>query len=97
MAPEVSGHSSDCPRCMPCACTGPSVWTLSALTLHSMSCNADEYSHGPPETTVIELAGPDRAGKLAEVTRLLVNNGCDVRSAAVRNSTLNQPCLPLLL
>ena len=33
---------------------------------------------------MIELSGPDRAGKLAEVTKLLMNNGCNVRSAAVR-------------
>lgn len=35
------------------------------------------------ETTVFELAGPDRAGLLAEVTHLLTHNGCNVRSAAV--------------
>ena len=35
------------------------------------------------ETTVFELAGRDSAGLLAEVTRLLTDNGCDVRSAAV--------------
>lgn len=35
------------------------------------------------ETTVFELAGPDRPGLLAEVTHLLTHNGCNVRSAAV--------------
>ena len=40
--------------------------------------------HVSPDSTVIELSGPDRAGKLAEVTKLLMNNGCNVRSAAVR-------------
>ena len=38
------------------------------------------------ETTVFELAGLDEAGLLAEVTRLLTDNGCDVRSAAVSAS-----------
>lgn len=33
---------------------------------------------------MFELAGPDRAGLLAEVTHLLTHNGCNVRSAAVR-------------
>lgn len=36
------------------------------------------------ETTVFELAGPDRPGLLAEVTHLLTHNGCNIRSAAVR-------------
>ena len=35
------------------------------------------------ETTVFELAGPDRPGLLAEVTHLLTHNGCNIRSAAV--------------
>lgn len=35
------------------------------------------------ETTVFDLAGPDRPGLLAEVTELLTRNGCNVRSAAV--------------
>lgn len=35
------------------------------------------------ETTVFELAGPDRPGLLSEVTHLLTHNGCNVRSAAV--------------
>jgi hypothetical protein len=35
------------------------------------------------ETTVFELAGPDRPGLLADVTQLLTTNDCDVRSAAV--------------
>ena len=43
--------------------------------------------HVCPDSTVIELSGPDRAGKLAEVTKLLMNNGCNVRSAAVRHVT----------
>lgn len=41
------------------------------------------------ETTVFELAGRDSAGLLADVTRLLTDNGCDVRSAAV--STVPHP------
>lgn len=36
------------------------------------------------ETTVFEVAGPDRPGLLADVTQLLTTNDCDVRSAAVR-------------
>ena len=75
-----------CGACPSSAKLRPHVWCLDGL-------RADECSHGPPETTVIELAGPDRAGKLAEVTRLLVNNGCDVRSAAVRTSNPT-PALP---
>lgn len=46
---------------------------------------------------MVELAGPDKAGKLAEVTRLLTNNGCNVRSAAVRHpatSHFSSPALP---
>lgn len=39
------------------------------------------------ETTVFELAGPDRPGLLAEVTHLLTHNGCNVRSAAVSADT----------
>jgi glycine cleavage system regulatory protein len=35
------------------------------------------------ETTVVELAGVDRCGLLADVTDLLTGAGCDVRSAAV--------------
>lgn len=35
-------------------------------------------------TTVLELAGQDQSGLLADVTHLLTTNGCDVRSAAVR-------------
>jgi len=35
------------------------------------------------ETTVVELAGVDRVGLLADVTDLLTASGCDVRSAAV--------------
>lgn len=35
-------------------------------------------------TTVLELAGQDQPGLLADVTHLLTTNGCDVRSAAVR-------------
>lgn len=34
-------------------------------------------------TTVLELAGQDQSGLLADVTHLLTTNGCDVRSAAV--------------
>ncbi|CAL8463116.1 g2650 [Coccomyxa elongata] len=45
--------------------------------------NGDEVAVDPIESTLVELAGPDKAGKLAEVTRLLTNNGCNVRSAAV--------------
>ena len=41
--------------------------------------------HVSPDSTVLELSGPDKAGKLAEVTKLLMNNGCNVRSAAVRH------------
>ena len=41
------------------------------------------------ETTVFELAGPDRAGLLAEVTHLLTHNGCNVRSAAVSQGSLD--------
>lgn len=37
-------------------------------------------------TTVLELAGQDQSGLLADVTHLLTTNGCDVRSAAVRGS-----------
>ena len=36
------------------------------------------------ETTVFELAGQDRAGITADVAHLLTQNGCNVRSAAVR-------------
>lgn len=35
------------------------------------------------ETTVLQLAGSDRVGLLADVTQLLTASGCDVRSAAV--------------
>ena len=35
------------------------------------------------ETTVLQLAGSDRSGLLADVTQLLTATGCDVRSAAV--------------
>lgn len=42
---------------------------------------------------MLELAGPDRAGKLAEVTRLLMDNGCDVRSAAVGTPIVVHPFL----
>lgn len=35
------------------------------------------------ETTVFEFAGEDKPGLLAEVTELLSQNGCNVRSAAV--------------
>ena len=44
--------------------------------------------HVSPDSTVLELSGPDRAGKLAEVTKLLMNNGCNVRSAAVRHVSM---------
>ena len=47
-------------------------------------------------TTVLELAGQDQPGLLADVTHLLTTNGCDVRSAAVRGSFLPGPeCLHL--
>ena len=52
---------------------------------------------GPIESTVVELAGPDKAGKLAEVTRLLTNNGCNVRSAAVSHPSTHHgyaACVP---
>lgn len=42
-------------------------------------------------TTVLELAGQDQPGLLADVTHLLTTNGCDVRSAAVRDSFLTGP------
>ena len=42
-------------------------------------------------TTVLELAGQDQPGLLADVTHLLTTNGCDVRSAAVRGSVLIGP------
>ena len=48
--------------------------------------------HVSPDSTVIELSGPDRAGKLAEVTKLLMNNGCNVRSAAVRHTCMLHCC-----
>lgn len=35
------------------------------------------------ETTVFQLAGQDRSGLLSEVTELLTDNGCNVRSAAI--------------
>ena len=60
-------------------------------------CSTDEGATGPTESTVVELAGPDKAGKLAEVTRLLTNNGCNVRSAAVRHPAtthFSSPALP---
>lgn len=62
-----------------------------------MPLTTDEGATGPTESTVVELAGPDKAGKLAEVTRLLTNNGCNVRSAAVRHpatSHFSSPALP---
>ena len=36
---------------------------------------------------MFELAGEDKAGLLAEITQLLLEEGCDVRSAAVRASS----------
>ena len=39
------------------------------------------------ESTVVQLAGPDRPGLLADVTALLAARGCDVRSAAVWTHT----------
>lgn len=45
-------------------------------------------------TTVLELAGQDQPGLLADVTHLLTTNGCDVRSAAVRGSCLPGPECP---
>ncbi len=59
----------------------------------SALCYADEGASGPTESTVVELAGPDKAGKLAQVTRLLTNNGCNVRSAAVRLSATSHTSL----
>ncbi|CAL5228986.1 g12223 [Coccomyxa viridis] len=50
---------------------------------HGSGALLDDSMHVSPDSTVIELSGPDRAGKLAEVTKLLMNNGCNVRSAAV--------------
>ena len=44
------------------------------------------------ETTVFELAGPDRPGLLADVTQLLTTNDCDVRSAAVGAVLDHSPC-----
>lgn len=46
------------------------------------------------ETTVFELAGPDRPGLLADVTQLLTTNDCDVRSAAVSTSALKPHACP---
>ncbi|KAL3142750.1 hypothetical protein ABBQ38_003051 [Trebouxia sp. C0009 RCD-2024] len=48
------------------------------------ACNADETDDTHRVvTTVLELAGQDQSGLLADVTHLLTTNGCDVRSAAV--------------
>lgn len=48
------------------------------------ACNADETDDTQRVvTTVLELAGQDQSGLLADVTHLLTTNGCDVRSAAV--------------
>jgi hypothetical protein len=48
------------------------------------TCADETDEHHRVETTVFELAGEDKPGLLAEVTRLLTSNGCNVRSAAVR-------------
>ena len=45
-------------------------------------------------TTVLELAGQDQSGLLADVTHLLTTNGCDVRSAAVRISVAPHAHVP---
>ena len=46
------------------------------------------------ETTVLELAGQDSAGLLADVTSLLTTNGCNVRSAAVSHAPPPPPPFP---
>ncbi|KAL6767525.1 hypothetical protein ACKKBF_B35580 [Auxenochlorella protothecoides x Auxenochlorella symbiontica] len=58
---------------------------LSAFYADDSPClNGDETDDtSRVESTVFELAGPDGVGLLADVTRLLTHNGCNVRSAAV--------------
>ena len=57
------------------------------LCLKLCSCAVDEADeYYTAETTVFELAGADKAGLLAEVTELLDQNDCHVRSAAVSSS-----------
>lgn len=43
----------------------------------------DQHDESKQCSTVFELAGSDKVGLLADVTHLLTQNGCEVRSAAV--------------
>lgn len=58
--------------------------TMAASAVEEEACGA---------STVLELAGQDRAGLLADVTDMLLKNGCVVWSAAV--CSLLQRCLQL--
>lgn len=63
------------------------------VAANCMGSTCDDFCHVPAddtddscrvETTVFELAGHDRPGIVADVAHLLTQNGCNVRSAAVR-------------
>mmetsp|Transcript_16924 Transcript_16924/g.50541 ORF Transcript_16924/g.50541 Transcript_16924/m.50541 type:complete len:574 (+) Transcript_16924:156-1877(+) len=77
---EVGGGPVTCPRKL------ASIQRMLNINYgdDELPANGDETDDAHKvETTVFELAGRDSAGLLAEVTRLLTDNGCDVRSAAV--------------
>lgn len=41
-------------------------------------------SSGQDAQTVFQIAGPEKYGVLADIMHLLIHNGCDICSAAVR-------------